>query len=213
MKPTFFIFLRHAESEKNIAETVGGTGKKLTILGLQQAETISQLLYQSLGTSTCDIISSPAIQAVETANIISKHFCRTTEVSNALTPANMGIVTGMKEAAIQEHFPDIAISFQKWRACEIEACELSIPGKESPEAFWNRMLDFLNSHAEGGVKIIVATRSIMVFAKNLIQNKLPHKGGGYKHTHVSHCEVISFIWDNGIPITVPVEKWKEVCNG
>ena len=199
-------------TQKNIIETVGGVGKKLTHRGIQQTEMIAQLLFQSFGNSVSGIISSPVVQAVETANIISKHFSRNTEVSLDLTPANMGVISGLKEADIQKHFPDVAESFLKWRASEIEACELLIPGKEPPEVFWNRMLSFLNDHSEGGVKIIVATRSLMVFAKNLIRNNHPYRGGGYKHMNVTHCEIVSFYWENGIPVVVPMEEWESIYN-
>lgn len=212
MKPTLFVFLRHAESEKNISETVGGKGKKLTPLGIQQSEEVAQRLFRSLGTGACNIISSHAVQAVETADIIAKHFCSTTEVSNALGPANMGVISGLKEADIQMHFPELSEIFQKWRAGEIEACDLTIPGREPPEAFWERMLAFLNHRAEGGVNIIVTTRSLMVFAKNLVRNNHPRKGGGYKHMDVDHCEIVSFIWDNGVHAVVPVEGWETACN-
>lgn len=198
MKQTLFIFLRHAESEKNIIDIIGGKGKQLTVLGVQQAETIADLLYQMLGTKQCDIISSPAVQACETASIIAKQFDKDVIVSDELVPASMGIISGLSENEIQDRFPDIAETLRKWRSCEIEACDILVPGKEAPEIFWNRMIDFLNSHATGKIKIIVATRSIMVFAKNLVQNKLPQKGGGYKHMNVAHCEIVSFIWNEGI---------------
>lgn len=198
MEQTVFVFLRHAESEKNIIDTVGGTGKRLTPIGIQQAESVAQHLFQFCGTDVCDIISSSATQAVETANLIAKRFGRTTTISAALSPADMGVISGLNQAEIKERFPEISNSLRKWRSCEIEACDLLIPGKEPPEAFWSRMLDFLYSNATGGIKIIVTTRSIMVFVKNLLQNNLPQKGGGYKHADVAHCEIVSFIWENGI---------------
>lgn len=212
MKQTLFVFLRHAESEKNIIDTLGGAGKKLTPIGVQLAESVAQHLFQFFGTDACEIICSPAAQAVETANLISKRFNRTVTISNALSPASMGVISGLTYAEIQEQYPEISNSLRKWRACEIEACDLSIPGKEPPEAFWDRMLAFLHSHATGGTKIIVTTRSIMVFAKNLLHNNLPQKGGGYKHTDVSYCEIVSFIWDNGVHSNFLMLEHEEKCH-
>lgn len=212
MKKTFFVFLRHAESEKNIIDTVGGVGKKLTSRGIEQAEKVARHLFRVFGDNTCEVISSPAIQAVETAGIICKYFGCFADVSGQLTPADMGIITGVKEEEIKACFPDISVLFQKWRAGEIEACDLAIPGREPPEVFWGRMISFLNASSDGGVKIIVTTRSIMVFAKNLIQNNLPYRGGGYKHMSVNHCEVVSFYWDEGVPFVVPLEGWGAACD-
>jgi broad specificity phosphatase PhoE len=206
MMQTHFLFLRHAESEKNIIDTIGGKGKKLTPTGVQHAEMVARRLSRVIRECECSVISSPAIQAVETASIISKHINCPVTISNALVPAGMGVVSGLNASQIREQFPEIAEALQKWRSREIEACDLVIPGKEPPEDFWNRMKDFLHAHDTGGVKMIITTRSIMVFVKNLLLNNLPYKGGGYKHMDVGHCEIVSFILDDGAYISFPIEE-------
>jgi len=190
--PTF-VFIRHAESEKNLRDITGGDGEHLTNKGEQEAIDFSKRLKSLLGSSEqYNVISSNAIQAIETARQFALQFNMSPKISDELSPAGLGIVGGLSSSQIADMFPDISVRFKAWRNQEIEAVDLQIPDMESPEEFWNRIINFLMKFDKGTNNIIVCTRSVMVLAANLVAGKRPFRGGGYKHISIKNCDTIAF---------------------
>lgn len=188
-----FIFIRHAESEKNLRDITGGKGERLTDKGQQDAIKFSQHLQTLLrNPQECNIISSSALQAIETADWIAKQLGKTLIIADELEPAGLGIASGLSGSQIAKQCPDIFDKLKAWRNCEIEACDLSIPGMESPVEFWHRIIYYLLEFDKGTVNVIICTRSIMVLIANLIAGKYPYRGGDYKHVSINHCEIIAF---------------------
>ncbi|MCI8508465.1 MAG: histidine phosphatase family protein [Lachnospiraceae bacterium] len=63
-----YIFIRHAESEKNLRDITGGKGEMLSEYGIKQAEMLLKKLDKYLERmDECNIISSDVIQAKQTA--------------------------------------------------------------------------------------------------------------------------------------------------
>lgn len=201
MKKTTFVFIRHAESKKNLRDITGGSGEELTERGIKQVYDFSARLITQIKVENCTIISSNTIQAKQTAKIISNVIGLPLLVTEELKPADMGIVSGLTKQEIHDKFPIIDAQLSLWRNREIEACELSIPGMESPNVFWIRILNYLKSICTGGTKIVVCTRSVLVLIYNYINNNAPTVGNGYKHINIGNCESIAFILDEvGMPI-------------
>lgn len=188
-----FIFVRHAESKKNLRDITGGLGEHLTHKGQQEAISFSEQLLTRLELSKrFSVISSDAPQAIDTAKQISKQLNKDLIISDEISPAGLGIAGGLSSAEIAKRFPEISKRFSAWRNQEIEAIDLQIPSMESPEEFWNRIIHYLMAFEKGTSSIIVCTRSVMVLVANLVSGKRPYRGGGYKHIDVEHCGTIAF---------------------
>ena len=190
---TNFIFIRHAESEKNIRDITGGIGECLTKKGKQEASNFSKKLATKLDVSkSYSVISSNTLQTIDTGKQIAK--CLNVEliVTDKISPAGLGIAGGLSGSQIAEKYPIISERLNAWRRQEIEAIDLQIPGMESPCEFWNRIIAYLMTFENKTNNIIVCTRSVMVLVANLVSGKRPFRGGGYKHVEINHCDSIAF---------------------
>lgn len=195
MRNTFYIFVRHAESEKNIRDVTGGKGEKLTKEGMEQAVALGSFLYEQLKDKELDIISSDTMQTKQTAKIIADMFKGNYQVTEKLEPAGMGVISGLTKREMEEKYPDLYEQMTLWREQKIEAIQLEIPKMEIPTVFWNRIVDFLREINDGKIKILVCTRSIMVLVYNLVKGNRPVLGHGYKHVKIENCETIAFSVD------------------
>ncbi len=188
-----YIFIRHAESEKNLRDITGGKGEMLSEHGIKQAEMLLEKLAKYRDQmDEYNIISSDVIQARQTAKKIADFFSKDYSISIEIAPAGLGIAGGMSSKEIKEKYPDIFDMFNKWRRQEIEACELKIPGMESPEMFWNRIINFIKVLPRDRINIVVCTRSVMVMVANLVRGNTPQPGGKYKHVNIENCDIIAF---------------------
>lgn len=206
MGNTTFIFIRHAESMKNLKEITGGSGEILTEFGIKQANILADTLCRQIDTENCEVITSDMIQAEQTAKIIANKLRVPFYISRELWPADMGIVSGLTQKEIQQNYPAIYEQLSLWRDRKLEACALTIPNMEPPAMFWERILNYLKSLCTGGVKIIVCTRSVLVLIVNYIHMNSPKPGGKYKHVHINNCETIAFKLDaNGTLVKILYE--------
>ena len=195
---TTFVFVRHGESVKNINNITGGEGKKLTIKGIAQANEISEILYKKYSSENVLVITSNVIQAIETAEIISKKFGTSFQITDRLKAADLGVVGGLSVEEIQKNYPYEYNKIDLWHRGIIEASDLDIKGMEPPGLFWNRIIDYINELCDGQLKIIVCTRSVLVLVKNFVMGNTPMRGGNYKHHKIDNCETIEFCIENGM---------------
>lgn len=195
MEKTVFIFVRHAESKKNIRDITGGYGAELTDEGKRQAVALGLALLDVIKNEDVDIVSSNTIQTIQTAELVSDVLKKHYLVTDRLKPAGMGVIDGLTKSEVQKKYPQLAEQMVQWRNCELEAIELEIPEMEVPIDFWNRIIDYLKEINDGKNKIIVCTRSVMVLVYNLVKGNVPELGGRYKHMTIGNCDIISFSSD------------------
>lgn len=188
-----FIFIRHAESEKNLRDITGGEGEHLTNKGELDAIAFSEKLANRLDLSKhYSVTSSNTPQTIDTGIQITKKLNTELIISDELYPAGFGIAGGLSNSQIEEKFPTISERLNSWRNRDIEAIDLQIPGMESPVEFWNRIICYLTKFETNSNNIIVCTRSVMVLIANLVSGKQPYRGGGYRHVKIEHCSIIAF---------------------
>jgi broad specificity phosphatase PhoE len=197
---TLYIFIRHAECQKNLRHITGGAGAALTRDGTEQAQSFARDIESKLRRWELPItvVSSPSVQAVATAQCIAAQLGLAITVEHGLSQAAMGLVTGLTRAEISDRYPAIDSRLTEWNAGRIEACDLDIPGMEAPAAFWSRCIDSLETLATHGIQIVVTTRSLMVFAANLACGHRPVSGGGYKHKAIGYCDTVAFHYYRGL---------------
>ncbi|MGC4759263.1 histidine phosphatase family protein [Micromonospora trifolii] len=183
---TRYTFVRHGECEKNLENVTGGKGARLTERGADQAREVAAEMASELIRAT--IVACPAVQATQTAAIIAGAMKCEYQVEERLVPADMGVVSGLRQQDIEIQYPAYAEQLRRWRRREIEAHELRIQGVEPPAEFWRRTMAVLREYDRGEEVVVVATRSIMVFAANLGMGRAPDPGGGYKHVNIEHCQ-------------------------
>lgn len=189
---TTYIFVRHAECLKNKHGIVGGPGTGLTEPGRLQVATLSAKLAGTANLRDLSVCYSPIQQARETATILGSALDVEVVGLTGFTPAGMGVATGRSSSELSRMFPDVAQRFARWRRREIEAWQLAVPGMEEPSRFWERSRSSIEDLANGGTRVIVTSRSVMVFACNFVAGNLPTPGGGYIHFDVENCAMLSF---------------------
>lgn len=189
---TTFIFIRHAQSEKNTKDITGGKGERLTAEGVCQAKKLAKKLCSIVNGPNISLYCSNAIQVKQTAHEISREMGIDLIISKILSPARLGIIGGLSGSEIMVQYPEVYARFQAWKKKQLEAIDLNIPGMESPEQFWHRIIGFLNHARCNYINIVICTRSVMVLIANFVQGKHPQKGGGYTHVSVEHCASVAF---------------------
>lgn len=193
------LFVRHAQSRKNIDDITGGAGAALTESGrLQAAAAASDLAFRvkrgALAPNAL-VVSSPPQQCEETADVIAEALAAKNNVDPALSAAGMGPLAGLSAECLSERFPDSAARLALWRRGQLEACDLGLPEMESPSSFWTRTLEALSRYKNASSLVVVTTRSLMVLAANLRLGRHPRPGGGYLHRDIAYCEVVEVGWD------------------
>lgn len=193
------LFVRHAQSHKNIEDVTGGAGATLTESGrLQAAARASELAldvrHRSF-TSNALVVSSPPQQCEETASVIADVLSVKRIVDPAISAAGMGPLAGLTAQRLLELYPESAARLALWRRGLLEACELDLPEMEPPSHFWARTLHALSRHSNASPLLVVSTRSVMVLAANLKLGRHPRPGGGYVHRDIGYCEVVEVGWD------------------
>lgn len=192
------LFVRHAQSRKNLEEITGGPGAALTEAGRAQGEIaaseVAQALDRSGAASDVRVVSSPPEQCQETAKLIADKLGVDCAVDSALCGAGMGPLAGLTNTDLSERYPDAAERLALWRRGVLEAHELHLPDMEPPSDFWSRTLRALSRHNDGSSLVVVTTRSLMVLAANLRLGRHPGVGGGYTHREIAYCEVVEVEW-------------------
>lgn len=195
LQKTDFLFVRHAESDKNRKEITGGAGEPLTELGQEQVERLFQVYLKKFAHPNLEIWANKVVQVHQTAHILSNKLNIPYLIDPNLKPAGMGILNGLSRSEASNMYPDLSDRMKSWRNGEIEACELNVPGMKDPGVYWKERIDHLCSLCDGNPKIIICSRSIMVWAHNFVNNHTPDPGGGYKHVRIDNCDLIGFTFD------------------
>ena len=190
-----FVFIRHAESAKNLKDVTGGKGDVLTEAGARSAEALAKTLLARFPHGRKKVYASDTVQTVETAETLARAFGVPFTVESELRAAHFGAFTGLTTQEILERFPQEYVRLDLWRRREIDVTQLKIPDMEDPVSAWERVMAFLSAQEEDAVHFVVCTRSIMVLIINFVQGNRPIAGGNYKHVEVKNCETVAFRLD------------------
>ena len=111
------IFLRHAESEANVAgDNSDHPETKLTKLGHIQAKKAAEFIHANNGSGKLfnikHILSSPFTRAIDTAKYVSKKLKISVEPIDDLREGSNGIIDGVKFDDIK-HIPKVGAKLQK----------------------------------------------------------------------------------------------------
>lgn len=195
LQETNFIFVRHAESDKNKKEITGGSGEPLTERGFEQIEELIQVYLKNFTHPNLELRTNNVVQVHQTARVVSEKLKIPYLIDPNLKPAGMGILDGLSRSQTSIKYPVLNDRMMRWRNGEIEACELNVPGMKDPEEYWKERIDHLTSLCDGNPKIIICSRSIMVWAHNFVNHHAPTPGGAYKHVRIDNCDLIGFTFD------------------
>lgn len=188
-----YLFVRHAESEKNINEITGGKGDKLTEKGISQVEDFINSI--NINNDSVRAICSDSIQAIETCELIADYYKIGFEINADLRSLYFGTMTGMSTKEMMEKCPEDYNRLTLWREKLIDVSKLNLKGMEDPMSLWNRVMNFLSTnYFKEKICIVVVTRSIMVLIYNYIEGHHP-KQGNYMHYEFEYCDRICFDYD------------------
>lgn len=196
MKTTVFL-VRHAQSVKNIRDVHGGIGERLTEYGVLQADRLADnLLTIGIDSANSVLVYPPVLQAVETASILKARIGLHQLVIDEFRPLDLGIIAGLSNREVKKQFPEYFQIMRRWRNREIEICDLTIPGMESPHGFFTRGQILLTKIQHNKNNIFVCTNSLYILLLNIIFGNSPERGGGYKHFNVQNCGLTLFEKDD-----------------
>jgi len=134
-RPAAFIFLRHGESEGNVAGRMQGhRDQHLTDTGREQARATGAWFRRN-GITVDRLFSSPLLRATETSQIVAGEAgMPEPEAMEAVKEIDTGIFTGLSFADIREHHP---VEYQQFVVGSWEA----VPEAESVTALASRALE------------------------------------------------------------------------
>lgn len=180
--------VRHAESEKNLANIPGGRGAGLTVRGRMQAAQIAERI-KSFGTVDWLLLTAPSLQTFETAEIIGAVTGLSPIVEPLLRGIDLGELAGLPIEHAEFRFPASAASMQLWRDGNIEISDLKIPGLESPWAFYRRGLEAYFRMPRKGDVMLFCNTSVMILFVHIFNRVTPRSGDGYKVIQFDNIEI------------------------
>lgn len=179
-------FVRHGESEANIARMIANRGLShpLTPLGRAQARATAEALR---GARVTLVVSSPLLRALETATVIAHALEVPLEVDAGLSEVDLGELDGRADAEVWEAWARYGRSWT-----ERGATPLQPPGGESleqVEARLRRVVDGLRRRAAAGSGAVVCVGHGALY--RTVLPRLLHEDdaaamrarGGIGHTH------------------------------
>lgn len=196
------IILRHAESKKNLSNTIGGLGASLTARGrLGSMHTASRI--RSLKHSPSHIYCAPTIQTYSTGQYIHKRFSECELLTTRLLmPIRLGHLSGSTIAHARKRNESDLKALEAWNDGLVDIADISIEGMQSPWDFYRSGLIFLNQvKNEARCVCVVATRSSLILLWHIKKRHTPDPGGGYKnkifpyHRPITlNFQIQDFIW-------------------
>lgn len=174
---TTFYIIRHAQSEANITEVIGGNSK-LTKRGKKQASIVGKQLKNI---NFSEIYSSDLLRTKETAELINNFLGLKLNIVRKLRERSWGSLDGIKEKRFQEQYKDNldkynnATNQEKLRWKFIEDME-SIG--EAAERIVFCLKDLAKKHRGKHVLIVshnTLIRSLLIYIKYANFNEVTHK--------------------------------------
>jgi broad specificity phosphatase PhoE len=172
------ILVRHGQAAKNLEDRHGGSGSRLTPLGLAQTTRVAERLRKY---EPFDVVHTPRSHALESAVILATALGAPPPAPLDLEPFNLGVISGLSDEEVRAQFPDVAVQMAAYRGGRLEMCELEIPKGDSAASFYARTkvaADAIRSRAAS--TCVVGTRSVLVGLANTLVGRQPIPGGGYR---------------------------------
>jgi broad specificity phosphatase PhoE len=196
------IILRHAESKKNLKNTIGGPGAPLTARGRRCSRRTASRIRSRVQVPS-HIYCAPTVQTLATGRFINGLLPRCELTSTPLlTPIRLGRLSGSSIADAQRTSARDLQALEAWNRGAIDIAELSIGGMQSPWDFYRSGLLLLVRIGETTrCACVVATRSNLILLWHIKKRNTPNPGGGYTNVPFSYhrpatlnFSVQDFIW-------------------
>jgi broad specificity phosphatase PhoE len=164
------ILIRHSEAEKTTRQVHGGTGTPLTGQGREDTEILARYLRDTglIGTQT-KIFAGPRPQAIETGQLLAVELNLEFIILDGFRNISMGIFDGLSDTEARARDPQAMRRLELWRAGQLPASEIRMPGGEDLSGFVSRIRRALEDVATlSDNPIIIVTRSVGIALYNLI---------------------------------------------
>lgn len=185
-----FLFMRHAQSQKNLIGMPGGDGMPLTELGRSQALIAADEL-SALKPAIDIVYASPHVQTKETASIVSETLDLPSGVADDFTSIGLGRLSGVSISNAEREFSQDSSEMQRWRDGIAPISELRIEGMEPPNSFGSRSIAALSrlkhTSKEARKVLVVCTTSHLIFFRHL-SNEVSPMDSAYKNIEFQFCE-------------------------
>lgn len=181
---------RHAQCIKNLAGIPGGEGTALTALGITEAHDLARRVGLN-SSQPKRVVACPPTQTQQTAEIVADSLGLAVDVELELRSIHLGVLTGIPIDDARKRYPCSSASMDRWRAREIDLCDIRIDGMENPIDFFRRGLRYLMEYSSRDrPEIVIATTSIMILFHNIYDMKGPLPGEGYRSRDYMNAELI-----------------------
>ncbi|MBU4222659.1 MAG: histidine phosphatase family protein [Euryarchaeota archaeon] len=192
--------VRHAECYKNIRDEHGGKGDILTEKGKKQLSSLSKNIKHIIALQRISItvlFYSNTIQAVQTAEYLSKKLKVPLRVDERIAPLNLGLLAGLSSEEATTKFPEAESRIEKWRAGKLEIRDLCLPDAENFDIFWNRGQSFITELTkERTSAIVVGSRSTLILLMNMLLYRNPYVNGEYHPWNFACASFACFSYAN-----------------
>lgn len=179
--PCFWL-LRHGASEKNVASRHGGPGGSVTALGRDEMRAFSGF-FTATGLPYPQLFVVERPQCIESGRILAEGLGAQKPKILSFSPYDLGIVDGLSDADVTEHYPSIASLMDRWRQGEAEIWELNIPGATDHLEYFalaKRTIEQISADLTSSDAVVIGTRSVLIALTSVLLGRSPVRGGGYR---------------------------------
>lgn len=167
-----FLF-RHGETDWNKADQFQGrTDIPLNELGIQQAETLRELVLQAQPEL---ILSSDLVRARKTAEIANTDLGAPISFHSELQECHLGKAEGLHRLKVIEIFSQ---EYKHWRSNDPQSLDVGFPGGETKRQLRNRIVHFLENYLLGKPNL---QRIAVSSHGGLLRQLLTHASGTPEH--------------------------------
>jgi broad specificity phosphatase PhoE len=197
------IFIRHAESIKNIEKRHGkaASGFGLTTQGIESSISLAKKLVTN-GVRIDKIYASDSTQAIETANILSTYLGINFTCLENFQSLDYGIVCGFSTDEISRLYPNVQSQIDLFNANKLHPKEFNIPDMESAISFDQRISRALESILEksnnDSTLAVITHTSIINFLINSVVS-FPNSliDSNFKRYNLANLSFTTIIIDKG----------------
>lgn len=188
------IACRHGEAYKNLKNIYGGAGSGLTENGKMQVEKMARdiLKVDNFVHLPVHIYKScDRIHVDESAQIIGRRLgVSEIKTDPEFKPIRLGVFDGMSREKQLQLYPEACEAHQKWEKglIDITESERLIEGAQPALEYYNQLKGFIDSLPDGGLYVLLGTRSDMACISNIFKGQTPAEHMKYKYYNFDYAE-------------------------
>ena len=188
------IACRHGEAYKNLKNIYGGLGSGLTENGKKQVGNVADDILKVVNFLHLPVHiyrSCNRVHVEESSQILGKKLgVDEIEMNSEFKPIRLGVFDGMSREKQLQLYPEACEAHQKWEKglIDITESERLVEGAQPALEYYNQVKGFIDGLPDGGIYILLGTRSDAACIYNIFKDQTPAEYMRYKYYNFDYAE-------------------------